>query len=115
MQVLSGGGSTTSALVDLSMGPGPIVPGSTSSVLLQALFTSANPINSAQIGAAGQVGLPIFIRNSAAAQASSVQKIIPGIDPITGHAGVNYLISSPSDALSLQVIGWTDDMAVAIN
>lgn len=114
VSVLNGGAATSATLVDLSLGDGPITPKSTSKVKLEVSFTPDAQADAASLGATGLTGTPIILQAAAAAKCSWLIEVVPGIDSTTGDSGVDYLVSTVDDALTLLVIGWTDDMGVAL-
>ena len=115
VNVLNAGAATSATLVDLTAADGPIVPGPTSKVSLLATFTPNAQVDFASIGATGLVGLPVILQGAvAAARTTFLIDVEPGVDPITHHAGVDYSVTAGTDSLTLDVIGWTDDMAVQL-
>lgn len=114
--VLSAGAATVPTLVDLSINSGPITPKFTSKVKLNFEFTPAaagDSVSSVPTGLTS-TSYPVFIQNPGAARMSVQVEMIPGIDPTTGHAAIDYLNSAVAGATDIYVAGWTDDMGVAL-
>jgi hypothetical protein len=115
VSVLNAGAATSATLVDLSAGNGPIVPGSTSKVAFNAVFTPNAQADVASLGVPEVAGLPIVLQGAVAAvRVAWPIDISVGVDPVTGHAGIDYAVTAGTDSLTLEVIGWTDDMAVQL-
>lgn len=113
--VLSGGSATTATLIDLSLGDGPIVPGPTSKVKLAVSFTPNAQADLAILTTTGFTGNMLAFQAAAAATCSWPNTdIIPGVDPVTGHAGITYYVSIGADVLDVSVIGFTDSLRLSV-
>jgi hypothetical protein len=112
VQVLTAGAAGVPTLVDLTALNGPIPPKWATQVKLSALFTPAAAADQASLIATGLTSAtpyPFVIQNSAALGAQSEIVMAPGIDPITGDAAIDYLVSGV-DTLSLWVSEFSVDL-----
>lgn len=113
VEVLTAGAAGSATLVDLTVGDGPIMPG-IAKVSLSALFTPGAAADTASLIATGLTSsspYPVVLQGSAALGMEVLVPMNVGIDPTTGDAGVDYLVSG-TDTLSLWVSEFTDSMGV---
>jgi hypothetical protein len=115
VSVLNAGNDTTTTLVDLTVGDGPIPAVWTSKVKLNVSFTPDSQANVARFGIPGLTGTPIVLQEAAAAKGGQLVELLVGVDSDTGDAGVTYDVSTSDDAVTLTVVGWTDDMTIQVN
>jgi hypothetical protein len=117
VRVLTTGSATTPTLVDLTVGDGPVIPGA-SSVSLLVEFQAAVQTDSLMLIPTGLTALsvpPIQFENAVTGvnQLSNVD-MVPGIDPITGDAAINYSATAGGDVTSIWVSGFTDSLGFGI-
>jgi len=107
--------ATSPTFVDLTAVNGPIAPGFTSKVLLNISFNPNSQTDVLTLNPTGLTGTGIILQGSVAgAKSTFLVEMLPGIDATTGHAGIDYSASSALDTVDIEVIGWTDDMGVAL-
>jgi hypothetical protein len=107
--------ATSATFVDLTTGNGPIAPGFTSKVLLNVFFNPNAQTDVLTLNPTGLTGGAIILQGSVAgAKSSFLVEMLPGIDATTGHAGIDYAATSASDTVDIEIVGWTDDMGVAL-
>jgi hypothetical protein len=116
VQVLSAGTATVPTIIDLSINNGPIVPGPTSQVKFVVGLTpnaAGDDVSFVPTGLTSS-SYPVFVQNPGAARLALQIEMIPGVDPVNGHAAIDYLNSTALASTDVFVAGFTDSLRLQV-